>query len=85
MFLVLGLIEETAVSHADLLHERIVAVCAAGLVAGPWVGLAVAVFVTWLAVEYHGLPLDSIALAMLCGDLAGGLQYRWRPKLAQHR
>jgi len=28
-----------------------VAVCAAGLVAGPWVGLAVGVFVTCLAVE----------------------------------
>jgi two-component system, LytTR family, sensor kinase len=72
VFLVLGLIEETAVSHAGLLHERIVAVCAAGLVAGPWVGLAVAVFVTWLAVEYHGLPLDSIAPAMLCGGLVSG-------------
>jgi LytS/YehU family sensor histidine kinase len=84
VFLVLGLVEEVTVSHAGLLHERIVAVCAAGLVAGPWVGLAVAVFVTWLAVEYHGLPLDSIAPAMLCGGLAGGLLYRWRPKLAQH-
>jgi two-component system, LytTR family, sensor kinase len=83
VFLVLGLVEEVTVSHAGLLHERIVAVCAAGLVAGPWVGLAVAVFVTWLAVEYHGLPLDSIAPAMLCGGLAGGLLYRWRPKLAQ--
>src|ERR1700730_12624107 len=84
VFLVLGLVEEVTVSHAGLLHERIVAVCAAGLVAGPWVGLAVAVFVTWLAVEYHGLPLDSIAPAMLCGGLAGGLLYRWRPMLAQH-
>jgi len=61
VFLVLGLIEEATVSHAGLLHERIVAVCAAGLAAGPWVGLAVAVFVTWVAVEHHGLPLDSIA------------------------
>jgi LytS/YehU family sensor histidine kinase len=84
VFIVLGLVEEATVSHAGLLHERIVAVCAAGLVAGPSVGLAVAVFVTWLAVEYHGLPLDSIAPAMLCGGLAGGLLYRWRPKLAQH-
>src|SRR5258707_7672562 len=84
VFVFLGLIEEATVSHAGLLHERIVAVCAAGLVAGPWVGLAVAVFVTWLTVEYHGLPLDSIAPAMLCGGLAGGLLYRWRPKLAQH-
>jgi two-component system, LytTR family, sensor kinase len=83
VFLVLGLIEEATVSHPGLLHERIVAVCAAGLVAGPWVGLAVAVFVTWLAVEYHGLPLGSIATAMLGGGLAGGLLSRWRPKLAQ--
>src|SRR5271165_7278043 len=57
VFLVLGLVEEITVSHAGLLNERIVAVCAAGLVAGPWVGLAVGVFVTWLAVAHYGLPL----------------------------
>jgi LytS/YehU family sensor histidine kinase len=50
VFLVLGLVEEVTVSHAGWLNERIVAVCAAGLVAGPWVGLAVGGFVTWLAV-----------------------------------
>ena len=49
VFLVLGLVEEVTVSHAGWLNERIVAVCAAGLVAGPWVGLAVGGFVTWLA------------------------------------
>ena len=84
VFLVLGLVEEVAVSRAGLLNERIVAVCAAGLVAGPWVGLAVGVFATWLAVALHGLPLGSIATSMLCGGLLGGLLYRWRPKLAQH-
>src|SRR6202030_1279549 len=84
VFLVLGLIEEATVSHAGLIHERIVAVCVAGLVAGPWVGLAVSVFVTWLAVAHHGLPLGSIAISMLCGGLAGGGLYRWRPRLAQH-
>jgi hypothetical protein len=83
VFLVLGLIEETAVSHTGLLNERIVAVCAAGLVAGPGVGLAVGVFVTWLAVVHHGLPLGSIAIPMLCGGLAGGSLYRSYPKLAQ--
>ena len=83
VFLFLGLVEEATVSHPSLLNERIVAVCAAGLVAGPWVGLAVGVFVTCLAVEYHGLPLGSIATAMLGGGLAGGLLSRWRPKLAQ--
>src|SRR4029077_13381359 len=84
VFTILALTEEATVSHAGLLHERIVAVCAAGLVAGPWVGLTVSVFVTWLAVAHHGLPLGSFAISMLCGGLAGGWLYRWRPKLAQH-
>jgi hypothetical protein len=35
VFLVLGLVEEATVSHAGWLNERSVAVCAAGLVAGP--------------------------------------------------
>src|SRR6516165_12062935 len=84
VFLVLGLVEEATVSPAGWLNERIVAVCAAGLVAGPWVGLTVGVFVTWLAVAQHGLPLGSIAISMLCGGLAGGCLYRWRPRVAQH-
>src|ERR1700737_4645233 len=80
----LGLVEEATGSHAGLLNERIVAVCSAGLIAGPWVGLAVGVFVTWLAVAIHGLPLGSIATSMVCGGLVGGLLYRWRPRVAQH-
>jgi two-component system sensor histidine kinase LytS len=84
VFLLLALVEETTVSHTGLLNERIVAACAAGLIAGPWVGLAVSVFVTWLAVVHHGLPLGSIATSMLCAGLIGGLLYRKRPKLAQH-
>ena len=84
VFLVLGLVEEATVSHAGWLNERIVAVCAAGLVAGPWIGSGVSVFVTWLAVAHDGLPLGSIATAMLCGGLLGGSLYRWRPRLAQH-
>ena len=71
VFTILGLVEEATVSHAGLLNERIVAVCAAGLVAGPWVGLAVGLFVTWLAVAHHGLPLGAITTSMLCGGLAG--------------
>ena len=83
VFLVLGLVEEVTFSHAGWINERIVAVCAAGLVAGPWVGLAVSVFVTWLAVAHDGLPLVSIGISMLFAGLAGGCLYRWRPKLAQ--
>jgi two-component system sensor histidine kinase LytS len=84
VFLVLGLVEEAGISHSGWLNERIVAVCAAGLLAGPWVGLAVSVFVTWLAVRFDGLPLASIGISMLCGGLAGGCLNQWRPKLAQH-
>jgi len=83
VFLVLGLVEGVTVSPAAWPNERIVAVCAAGLLAGPLVGLAVSVFVTWVAVAHDGLPFGSIAISMLCGGLAGGWLYRWRPKLAQ--
>jgi len=83
VFLILGLVEDVAARQTGSLNERIVAVCTAGLVAGPWVGLAVSLFVTWLAVAHDGLPLGSVAIAMLCGGLAGGSLYRWRPKLAQ--
>ena len=84
VFLVLGLVEEATVSRAGLLNERILAVCTAGLVAGPWVGLAVSLFVTWLGVVHYGLPLGFVATSMLCGGLVGGWLYCWRPKLAQH-
>src|SRR4029077_7691012 len=57
VFLVLALVEEASCSRRGWLNERIVAVCSAGLMAGPWVGLAVSVFVTWLAVRLDGLPL----------------------------
>jgi hypothetical protein len=61
-----------------------VAVCAAGLSAGPGVGVVVTVFVTWMAVAYDGRPVGPIGVSMLCGGLAGGWLYRWRPRLAQH-
>jgi len=82
-FLVLGLVEEGIFWDDSPINGRIVAACAAGLIAGPWIGLTVGAFVTWLAVAQHGLPLGSIATSMLCGGLIGGLLYRWSPKLAQ--
>jgi len=84
VFLILGLVEEASFSRSGWLNERIVAVCAAGLMAGPWVGLVVSAFVTWLAVRIDGLPLASISISMLSGGLTGGWLYHWRPKLAQH-
>jgi two-component system LytT family sensor kinase len=84
VFLVLGLVEEAAVGPTGWFNHRIVAVCAAGLVAGPGVGAVVGLFVTWLAVAYDGRPLEPIGISMLCGGLVGGCLYRWRPRLAQN-
>jgi LytS/YehU family sensor histidine kinase len=83
VFLVLGLVEEITASQSGWMNARIVAVCAAGLVAGPWVGFIVGIFVSWLAVAYDGLPLGSIAISMLAAGLLGGWFYRWRRHRAQ--
>jgi LytS/YehU family sensor histidine kinase len=84
VFLILGLVEEAAVGQTSLFNHRIVAVCAAGLLAGPGVGAAVAAFMTWIAVTFHGRPLVICGIAMFSGGLIGGWLYRLRPKVAQH-
>ena len=84
VFIVLGLVEEAAVGQTGSFNHRIVAVCAAGLLAGPGIGVVVAAFVTWLAVAYDGRPVGPVGVSMLCGGLAGGWLCRWRPRLAQH-
>src|ERR1700739_433369 len=84
VFLLLGFLEEAVVRETGWFNQRIFAVCAAGLVAGPVVGLIVGTVVTWLAVVYDGLPLATIGVSMLCGGLAAGLLQRWRPRIAQN-
>src|SRR3981081_2179666 len=83
-FMVLGLVEEVTVGKSGWYNHRIVAVCAAGLLAGPGVGVVVAAFVTWMAVLFDGRPMGPVGVSMLCGGLVGGSLYRWRPGLAQH-
>jgi LytS/YehU family sensor histidine kinase len=83
VFLLLGLVEEAAVGKTGWFNHRIIAVCAAGLLAGPGVGMVVAVYVTWMAVTWDGRPLGPVGVSMLCGGLAGGWLYRWRPRLAE--
>ena len=82
VFLLLGFLEEAVVRQTGWFNQRIVAVCAAGLIAGPSVGLIIGTVVTWLAVFYDGLPLATIGVSMLCGGLAGSLLQHWRPRLA---
>src|SRR5258705_9760087 len=50
VFMSLGLLEEATAFHTGWLNERIVAVCAAGLVAGAWGGVGCGLVVTWFAV-----------------------------------
>src|SRR5580692_5577198 len=83
VFMVLGLVEEAAVGQTGWFNHRIVAVCAAGLLAGPGVGAIVATFVTWMAVAFDGRPMGPVGLSMLFGGLVGGWLYRWRPRLAR--
>src|SRR5580692_3417343 len=84
VFLILGLVEEAAVGQTGWFNQRIVAVCAAGLLAGPGVGAIVAAFMTWIGVTFHGQPLVICGVSMFSGGLIGGWLYWWRPKLAQH-
>ncbi len=83
VLLLLGIVEEASVRQTGWFNHRIVVVCAAGLLAGPGVGVVVALFVTWLAVAYDGRPLAAILILMSCTGLIGGCIYRWRPKVAQ--
>jgi two-component system LytT family sensor kinase len=84
LFLVLGLGEQAAVEQTGWFYHRVVAVCAAGLLAGPGVGVVVGAFVTSMAVAYDGRSLVTCGVSMLSGGLAGGWLYRWRPGLAQN-
>src|SRR5271169_3710811 len=62
VFLLLGLVEEATVGRTGWFNHRIIAVCAAGLIAGPDVGVVVAAFVTWMAVAYDGRPLEPVGM-----------------------
>ena len=82
-FLFMSFIELALGNHqGDHLNARIVAVCAAGLIAGPWVGGIVGVTVTVLAVLSRSSTPLSIVLSMLIAGVAGGLIHVWRPSLA---
>ena len=83
VFLLLGIVEEASVRQTGWFNHRVVVVCAAGLLAGPGVGIVVALFVMWLAVVYDGRPLAPIAILMSSTGLIAGCIHRWHPKIAQ--
>src|SRR3974377_699313 len=61
----LGLLEKATAPHAGWLNERIVAVCAGGLVAGPWVGLGGRVFFGWFGLARRGFSRGSLVAFFL--------------------
>ena len=91
LFVLIGLAEvaitlqQSAARLADSpLNLRIVAVAAAGLLAGPWVGFVVGIVVTVLASKTfggHGMPL-SIGTSMVLGGLLAGVLHDWKPRFA---
>ncbi len=84
IFLLMGLTEVVVAHQHSLMNARIIAVCAAGLLAGPWVGGIMGVAVTVMACLSQRLPVLSIGLSMVLGGLAGGLLHRCKPSLALH-
>lgn len=90
LFLLLGFVEVVTSLQPSMglsslpLNLRIVAVAAAGLLAGPWVGLIVGVGVTLMATlapGAMGMPVP-IGISMIVGGVAAGALRNFRPALA---
>jgi two-component system sensor histidine kinase LytS len=82
IFLLMGFTEVAVARQHSLMNARIIAVCAGGLLAGPWVGGLIGVAVTVIACVYQQYLPIPIGVSMLLAGLAGGLLHRWRPGLA---
>jgi two-component system LytT family sensor kinase len=79
IFLVMAFTEEFIAQRHTPMNARIIASCAAGLLAGPSAGAAVGVGSALLAYALQPTPLLGFGLAMLAGGLAGGVVERRRP------
>lgn len=82
IFLVMAFTEEYITPVGTLMNARIIAVCAAGLLAGPWIGGIVGIVVTALSCYHHGFPPFPIGASMFVGGLLGGFAHRWSPHVA---
>src|ERR1700738_2214836 len=79
IFLVVECTEEFIAQRHTPMNARIIAACAAGLLAGPMAGAAVGVGSALIAYALHPPPPAGFGLAMLAGGLAGGVVERRRP------
>lgn len=82
VFLGLALTEEAVAQQHTPMNARVIAACVAGLLAGPWVGAAVGVGSTLMALGFQPHPPAGFGLATVLGGLAGGLVAARRPRLA---
>lgn len=82
LFLLLALAEVLVANNQGLPNTRIVAVCASGLLAGPWVGGIVGVVATVLSVTLLKSPIPPIATSMIVGGILCGLLSIWRPRVS---
>src|SRR5258708_35748860 len=79
IFLVMAFTEEFIAQRHTPMNARIIASCAAGLLAGPAAGAAVGLGSALLAFALQPTPPAGLGLAMLAGGLAGGGGERRRP------
>ena len=79
IFLVMAFTEEFIAQRHTPMNARIIAACAAGLLAGPAAGAAVGLGSALLAYALQPTPPAGFGLAMLAGGLAGGVVERRRP------
>ncbi len=79
VFLVMALTEELVAQQHTPMNARIIAACAAGLLAGPAAGAIVGLGSALLAYALQLTPPAGFGLAMMAGGVAGGAVGRWRP------
>jgi two-component system LytT family sensor kinase len=72
LFLVMAFTEEFIAQQHTPMSARIIASCAAGLLAGPVAGAAVGLGSTLIACALQSTPPAGYGLAMLAGGVAGG-------------
>jgi two-component system, LytTR family, sensor kinase len=82
IFFIIALTEEFIAQRHTPMNARIIASCAAGLLAGPTAGAAVSLGSALVAYALQPIPPAGFGLAMLAGGLAGGAVERRRPAWA---
>src|SRR2546423_10937328 len=82
-FTLMALTEFWIAAHQrTLLNARFIATCAAGLLAGPWIGMAVGVIAGVLAIALANASLVGYVLPLVAWGLVAGLVRHYWPERA---